>query len=140
MTVGFSASVHNLLAYVLAIAALSLLYKRTRRKATPPLPPGPRKLPLLGNLFDFPSSFEWKSFQRWGKQYSLSDSLLSIPLTNLMILVDSDILHLRAIGTSLIILNSVKAANDLMEKRSYLYSGRYDTFPLFEIQLKHCNR
>jgi len=57
-----------------------------------------------------------------------------------MILLDSDILHLRAIGTSVIILNSVKAANDLMEKRSYLYSGRYGTFPLFKIQFKHCNR
>lgn len=138
MTLEVSLSVRNLLAYVLAITTLSLLYKRAR-KATPSLPPGPRKLPLLGNLFDFPSSFEWQTFQRWGKQYSLSDSSLSIPLTNLMIFLDSDILHLRAAGTSLIILNSVKAANDLMEKRSSLYSGRYDNSLLFKIQLKHCN-
>ena len=131
MTFEVSLGVRDLLAYVLAITTLSLFYKRSRMKATPPLPPGPRKLPLLGNLFDFPSSFEWQTFQKWGKQYSLSDFSLSIPLIDLMISLDSDILHLRAAGTSLIILNSVKAANDLMEKRSSLYSGRYATSLLF---------
>ncbi|KAJ6536394.1 cytochrome P450 [Mycena capillaripes] len=35
-----------------------------------PLPPGPPKLPLVGNLFDVPSTFQWKSYARWSKQYA----------------------------------------------------------------------
>ncbi|KAJ6568885.1 hypothetical protein B0H19DRAFT_688641 [Mycena capillaripes] len=47
-----------------------------------PLPPGPPKLPLVGNLFDVPSAHQWKSYARWSKQY------------------DSDIIHLDLTGTS----------------------------------------
>ena len=37
---------------------------------------------------------------------------------------DSDIIHLNVFGASIIILNSVRAISDLMEKRSLTYSGR----------------
>ncbi len=37
---------------------------------------------------------------------------------------DSDIIHLNVFGASIIILNSVRAISDLMEKRSLIYSGR----------------
>ena len=37
---------------------------------------------------------------------------------------DSDIMHVNALGTSIIILNSYKAANDLLEQRSSAYSSR----------------
>ncbi|KDR72697.1 hypothetical protein GALMADRAFT_101857 [Galerina marginata CBS 339.88] len=100
MTVIFSA--YHVLGYFL-IFLLLLFYKRKPRL---PLPPGPRKLPLLGNLLDFPASFEWETFQAWGKKYH------------------SDILHLSAAGRSLIILNSVDAARDLLERRSAIYSSR----------------
>lgn len=33
------------------------------------LPPGPRRLPLLGNLFDLPRHTPWLTFQRRAKQY-----------------------------------------------------------------------
>ena len=38
-------------------------------------------------------------------------------------LLDSDIIHLSAAGMSLIILNSVKATNSLLDKRSAIYSN-----------------
>jgi hypothetical protein len=34
-----------------------------------PLPPGPPQLPVIGNLFDVPRSFEWRKYQEWGKEY-----------------------------------------------------------------------
>ena len=40
------------------------------------------------------------------------------PILIIIIHVDSDILHLNALGTSLIILNSFKSAKEIMEKRS----------------------
>lgn len=35
-----------------------------------PLPPGPRRLILIGNLLDIPNGFEWESYEKWGRQFS----------------------------------------------------------------------
>ncbi|KAJ7247322.1 cytochrome P450 [Mycena rebaudengoi] len=83
---------------------LAICYRSSKSKL--PLPPGPLKLPLVGNLFDMPPEFEWKTYMRWSKQYN------------------SDIIHLDVAGSSIIVLNSVEAANDLLLKRSAIYSGR----------------
>ena len=44
----------------------------SQSKTALPLPPGPRKLPILGNLLDLPTKFEWETFQAWSKRYGLS--------------------------------------------------------------------
>jgi hypothetical protein len=43
---------------------------------------------------------------------------------NLMPYVDSDIIHVNALGTSIVVLNSYKAATDLLVERSNNYSSR----------------
>lgn len=45
--------------------------------------------------------------------------------THLLCILDSDVLHLRLSGRSIVILNSAKAAVELLEKRSAIYSDRY---------------
>jgi hypothetical protein len=45
-------------------------------------------------------------------------------LTHLLYL-DSDILYIDVAGTNIVVLNSTEAANDLLEVRSSLYSGRW---------------
>ncbi|KAJ7146860.1 cytochrome P450, partial [Mycena epipterygia] len=77
-----------------------------------PLPPGPRKLPIIGNIFDLPSGFEWKTYKEWSRQYN------------------SDIIHLDLAGTSVIVLSSLKATEELLEKRSSIYSDRYVSFSM----------
>jgi hypothetical protein len=42
----------------------------------------------------------------------------------LMPLTDSDIIHVKALGTSIVILNSYKVATDLLVERSSIYSSR----------------
>ena len=44
------------------------LFRRTRRITTQ-FPPGPRGLPLIGNLLDMPSQKEWLTFAKWGEKY-----------------------------------------------------------------------
>ena len=43
---------------------------------------------------------------------------------HLMICEDSDIIHVNALGTSMVILNSYKVATDLLNQRSSTYSSR----------------
>ena len=62
---------------VLDLAALSLfayvvrtyLGDRSSRRRGLQYPPGPRGLPILGNLFDIPRRAPWETYTRWGKQY-----------------------------------------------------------------------
>ncbi|KAJ7235545.1 cytochrome P450 [Mycena rebaudengoi] len=86
--------------------SVTLLWYLIRSRSRLPLPPGPRKLPLIGNLRDMPSSFEWEKYMEWSKEHN------------------SDIIHLDTLGTSIIVLSSAEAANELLEKRSTIYSGR----------------
>ncbi|KAJ7855065.1 cytochrome P450 [Mycena leptocephala] len=110
--------IYNLIIY--ATVSLALYCLRLRRKRfSLPLPPGPRKLPLVGNLFDHPSTFEWETYMEWSKRYSKSYQCLpSWILTTWS--SDSDIIHLNIAGTSIIVLSSTEAAVNLLEKRGRL--------------------
>ncbi|KAJ6580679.1 cytochrome P450 [Mycena capillaripes] len=87
----------------------ALRWKRNRSKL--PLPPGPKQLPLVGNLFDIPSERQWETYLEWSKQ------------------LDSDIIYLNAVGTSIVVLSSMDAVTELLERRSSLYSDR-PTLPM----------
>lgn len=54
---------------VFAAAAICGLWSRKHRNRFP-LPPGPRKLPLVGNLWDLPTTFQWETYARWSKEFS----------------------------------------------------------------------
>ncbi|KAJ7474296.1 hypothetical protein FB451DRAFT_1174801 [Mycena latifolia] len=82
-----------------ALFASLALYYRNKSRSRLPLPPGLRKLPLVGNLFNIPPTFQWETYMEWSKKY------------------DSDIIHLDVAGTSIIVLSSAAVANDLLEKR-----------------------
>ncbi|KAJ7113938.1 cytochrome P450 [Mycena epipterygia] len=88
----------------LAIICCGIRWKRTRSKL--PLPPGPKKLPLLGNLFSIPAERPWETYLQWSKEFS------------------SDIIHLDVAGRSIVVLSSMEAIGELLERRSSLYSDR----------------
>ncbi|KAF8161669.1 cytochrome P450 [Crassisporium funariophilum] len=97
-----------------AIAALAIayLYQRRARKSLP-FPPGPRGLPLVGNLWDIPTSSICETYHQWCKEYN------------------TDIIYLNIVGTPIIVLDTAEAAMELLEKRSSIYSGR--------VRLPMCN-
>ncbi|KAH8103709.1 cytochrome P450 [Phellopilus nigrolimitatus] len=80
-----------------------------------PYPPGPKGLPLLGNVFDMPGSEEWERARQWGEQYG--ESAVS-PITA------CDLVFIRNLGTPYLFVNSYDMAVDLLDKRGDNYSSR----------------
>lgn len=80
-----------------------LLFRRNRRPLI--YPPGPKGVPILGNLFDIPIEKHWDKFTEWGETFG-------------------DVVFLYIPGAPMVILNSAKATNDLLEKQSANYSDR----------------
>ncbi|TDL20291.1 putative CyP450 monooxygenase [Rickenella mellea] len=91
--------------YVLVTLGVFLLYLRKQFKHAHPLPPGPPRLPIIGNFRDMPTKSEWLTYREWAKQYG-------------------DIIHVSIFAQSMIIINSYEKAFDLFERRSSNYSDR----------------
>ncbi|KAG2152638.1 cytochrome P450 [Suillus bovinus] len=81
------------------------LTKQVFTKNRAPYPPGPRGLPLVGNIQDIPYVKPWLTFAEWGKKYG-------------------DISHVSALGMHIFVLNSVKTAVEMLDKKSSIYSDR----------------
>lgn len=110
---------------MLLALVFAVVYVYVRRLRRAPLPPGPRKLPFIGNLLNFPMEKQWEAYTRWAKEYGVFDKtigILSCPRAHWM--TGSDILHVEILGQSMIILNTREACADILDKRSAHYSGR----------------
>ncbi|KAF9559030.1 cytochrome P450 [Agrocybe pediades] len=78
-------------------ATRTLLASTSRTKKT---------FPLLGNLLHMRSGYEWFTFLKWCNEY------------------ESDIIYLKVLGTSMIVLNTYETSIEFLESRSSIYSGR----------------
>ncbi|KIK64992.1 hypothetical protein GYMLUDRAFT_220252 [Collybiopsis luxurians FD-317 M1] len=99
----------DLIAFGLSVLLAHRLWKSSRRQL--PLPPGPRGWPVIGNIFDVPKHEVHIAYTEMSHEYK------------------SDLLYFNMAGTSILILNSTEATNDLLGKRSTLYSNR-PPFPM----------
>ncbi|KAG7094385.1 hypothetical protein E1B28_007985 [Marasmius oreades] len=79
-----------------------LLFSKKRN-----LPPGPPGLPVLRNLFDIPTSFEWETYGKWADQYG-------------------PIVSASVFGATIIVVNQYKAAMKLLadNQKGAMYSSR----------------
>ncbi|KAK4941990.1 hypothetical protein LTR10_018171 [Elasticomyces elasticus] len=89
------------LGIVLVIVGL-LVYEQKRDRG---LPPGPARLPLIGNLHQAPNEVPWRQYAQWTKQYG-------------------PIFRLQYGLNTVIMLGNHEAAHDLLDKRSSIYSSR----------------
>nr|BED43001.1 cytochrome P450 monooxygenase [Trametes versicolor] len=90
-----------------AVAVLVLLVLRLFRREQRVLPPGPKGLPVLGNAHQLPVSFSEleRTLFKWSKQYG-------------------EVVYYKVLGTRIIMLNTIEAAAELLDKRSANYSDR----------------
>ncbi|KAF8595469.1 cytochrome P450 [Ceratobasidium sp. AG-I] len=87
-------------------ALLTWVYLKRIKQSSLPLPPSPKSDFLVGHLRSMPSSEEHKVYRDWSK------------------VLGSDIISFTVMGQVTIILNSAEAANELLAKRSSIYSDR----------------
>ncbi|KAL4784736.1 cytochrome P450 [Aspergillus varians] len=97
---------------VLCLTVGLLLRRKSEKSGL--LPPGPPSNPILGHLRVIPRDHPEHAFVRWGNQCK------------------SDILYFNVLSRPIIVLNSVEAAHDLLDKRSANYADR-PRFVLFEV-------
>ncbi|KZP13878.1 cytochrome P450 [Athelia psychrophila] len=84
---------------------LAALYVGLNSKRPKP-PPGPRGLPLIGNLLDMPTSEDWLQYRKWSEEFK------------------SDVIYLNIFGTHMVVTNTLESTLDLLERRSSKYSSR----------------
>lgn len=91
---------------ILALLYVALMpYMCRLLRAAYPFPPGPAKLPILGNIHQLPRKDIWKLYQAWHAQFG--------PLV-----------YTKYGSMTIISVGSAKIARDLLDKRSRIYSSR----------------
>ncbi|KAF5702563.1 cytochrome P450 monooxygenase [Fusarium globosum] len=99
----------------LAIATILLLaWAHWRSQHTLPLPPGPPSEFLLGHFRVIPKENAAAVYAKWSKEYN------------------SDIIHVRSLGRSTVVLNSADVARDILDKKGANFCDR-PQFTLLEV-------
>lgn len=89
------------IATVFLLVVSVLQYYRKNRG----LPPGPARIPFIGNIHQLPEQNPWRTYQQWSKEHG--------PIFSLRVGLDT-----------IIMLNNHETAHDLLDKRSNIYSSR----------------
>lgn len=86
------------------LVALFVWFRKSKASAAS-LPPGPKPVPLLGNIRDLTAKELWLPAAKWAKQYG-------------------DVVYLHVVGQGLVFLNTPEATFDLLDKRGSIYSDK----------------
>ncbi|KAF5343048.1 hypothetical protein D9758_011153 [Tetrapyrgos nigripes] len=105
------------LALVALVTVVVFIFYKPNRN----LPPGPKGLPVLGNVFQLPRTQQFLRFTEWKEEFGMSFKLQSSPT---LIILAGPIFSLNLAGQTVVVLNSHKVAGDLLDRRSAIYSDR----------------
>ncbi|KAH9929349.1 cytochrome P450 [Fomitopsis serialis] len=100
-------SPHVLVGAALLCAAFYLVFhgRQLGRGRRLRLPPGPKPLPIIGNVHQVPAEYQERAFARWSKTYG-------------------DLMYTKMFTRPILIINSLKVARELLDKRGNKYSSR----------------
>ncbi|XP_006455052.1 hypothetical protein AGABI2DRAFT_209318 [Agaricus bisporus var. bisporus H97] len=84
---------------------LHLVYRSHKRRLLPP-PPGPTRWPVVGSILSMTLNYAHISYQKFGKK------------------LGAKFLYYEVFNQPIIVINDVQVAQELLEKRSAIYSSR----------------
>ncbi|KAK1220118.1 hypothetical protein PQX77_017157 [Marasmius sp. AFHP31] len=91
-----------------SIAYVAIIRKRARHNTNgSPMPPGPKPLPVVGNILDIPREKESEAYFKLAQEFG--------PLV-----------FMQVLGRNILVVNDYDTANELFEKRGSNYSDRND--------------
>ncbi|CAK5274366.1 unnamed protein product [Mycena citricolor] len=82
-----------------------LIWHKKRLSARGALPPGPRPLPILGNILDLTPKELWLVATTWAKEFG-------------------DVVHVHILGQGLVFLSSPEATMDLLDRKGSIYGDK----------------
>ncbi|KAF7303973.1 Cytochrome P450 [Mycena indigotica] len=100
-------------AAILVAGLVVAIFLIRRRSSCTPYPPGPLGDPIIGNLRQLPGHDAAIVFEEMGKKFG-------------------DVICLRVLGSTIVVLNSLQAAEELLDKHSAIHSDR-PVFTLYEL-------
>jgi len=98
-------SATSIFAGVVSLLVTLFIWLRKSKVSKPSLPPGPKPVPLLGNVRDLTSKELWLVATKWAEDHG-------------------DVCYLHIAGQGLVFLSSPEAVAELMEKRGSIYSDK----------------
>ncbi|KAF9816991.1 hypothetical protein IEO21_03756 [Rhodonia placenta] len=96
---------HQIIVSTLALCLAFILVYLSIFERHDRLPPGPKPLPFLGNILQLPAKYKERTFVKWGNIYG-------------------DIVYAHFLRTPIIIINAHCVAQDILDKKSSIYSDR----------------
>ena len=125
-------------AFLLSISAVvslwALIWNSRSLLSKLPYPPGPDPVSAIsGNRNQITSTPNvWRKYKEWAEKYGNVDHYTKIIFYDELFWVLGDIIYLRSYRQPIIIINSFKDAEELLEKRSRIYSSRPIT-PMYRL-------
>jgi hypothetical protein len=93
-----------------------------RQRALRKLPPGPKGLPILGDVLHIADQ-DWLASPQRMDEYGDIPHSQCLPI-KLLIMISGEMMYISALGKGVLVINSQRVAIDLLEKRSNIYSDR----------------
>lgn len=136
-------SLRDVLVTIIALGFALYLWRKQRNikgiPEHPPFPPGPRGLPMIGNLLDIENNEPWVTYSNLSAKYG-EYLYLGFFHEISMKAITGDVVHLKLLNQHVIVVSSMDAIADLFEKRGAIYSDRFRSTMLIELYVSAYKR